>query len=299
MTAIDPQLHEMFRDVVGDRASTWSRMPERGLRSWLERTQRDSIGADHLTKAQKHLARAHVDALVRLCCQMTARLIVEAPDSQVTLCRQTGLQSRIELPDRAEMHAKAAKLTGFHLHSSLKDVDPHAALATGAEPRRFALMAVHLLASPQTRNWLGLALHHEGSWEAAKACFHSTLGSRPSLDDRGMALINLGSVELSTGHLARAFDCYLEAARLPRCMPHAIAFWLNSALFLGERADVLRASALLEDAVTVDHPLLLECAHAIRESRKRCEPSPSYRALLREVEDRLSPSARRLLGLAS
>jgi len=294
---IDPEVRQLLDQVIADPSSTLTRIPERGFGSWLQRREPISAGEPMLSRAEKHLVRAHREEVALLLYQACQRMLLEDPAFGSHFCRRQRSDLEVKVPDADDWRRRANQELGLVSDSGSPELLLLEELKQGStkSPDASRIAAASLSMSPrdEARIWLGLALYHEGKLGAARQGYMEVLRGQPAPLNRALSLLNLGSAELKRGDPGAAWENYRGASEVPADLALALVFLINSSILLGKTRDALEASRRLQQSVPAGHPLLSECARVITESA-RCLPEEArpYRRTLATLLTQLSPAAR-------
>ncbi len=297
---IDPEVLVLLQEVLEDPSSTLTRTPERGFSSWLERREPVTAGEPLLSRAEKHLVRAHREAVAMLLYQACQREVMEAPSPWMYFCRRRAPDDEIS-PVDPELWRKRAVQT-LELSPGTRSLEENTVariLEDGTsppQPSRLAAASLNLVPRDETRIWLGLASQHQQDMAVARQCFVGVLSGRPSALNQAWSLLDLGSIDLRVGKVGEAWNLYRMACRHDDELPLALAFWLNVSLLVNNREDLFEASVRLQEVASPEHPFIAQCSAILGMSYKTWLPFPdSSRQLLDQVRDKLSATAQAVL----
>jgi tetratricopeptide (TPR) repeat protein len=301
MTAgFDLDVQDLIARAIDDPASTLTRTPE-DFSGWLRRREALSGGEALLTRAEKHLVRAHREELAILLYQACQSALFEEPTFNSYFCRKQSPSKEVKVPEPGDWKRRAARelplaaRVSVDASQALKE-----ALARFPSPgwaSRLAVASFNLLPRDETRIWLGLALHQEGSTNLARLSFEEALRVRPSTPNEALAHLNLGSCAFRSGDLTTAWEHYAFAARVGEGLVPALAFLMSSSILLGRDQEAIEASKRLEESVSGHHALLDECARVIRAYTPGVgSKESSYCKTISSLWDRLSAAGREVLG---
>lgn len=297
-STIDPEVQEILDEVLNDPESTLTRVPERGF-GGLSETSRISEGEPWLTKAERHLLRAHresVSALLGSACQ---EAILRNGARSIGLCRNITLKTALKRVDVVQWKALAQhelSIEASHACIESDAIRPLSALKSHLPASHLALLSLKVLPKDETRIWLGNALLVEDQRRTAWRCYQDVLAGRPNSLNRAITMVNLAFVSISRGQVITAFDIYKLVAKSNGDIPAVLAGLMHTSLALGDRRTLMEASQAFGVLVPAGHEVADECRLAIEGiASTLLKPTTAALDMLTDSWDLLAPVARHVL----